>query len=109
MKNRKRKTTVFEELPKTFFVKRDFSLILDKAVNYNSIEKIALDSEKNLLKRINLFDVYEGKNLPENKKSYAVSFVFQHPQETLQDAQIDPIMEKIRIRLKKELGAELRA
>ena len=109
MKNRKHKTTVFEELPKTFFVKRDFSLILDKAVNYNSIEKIALDSEKNLLKRINLFDVYEGKNLPENKKSYAVSFVFQHPQETLQDAQIDPIMEKIRIRLKKELGAELRA
>jgi phenylalanyl-tRNA synthetase beta chain len=109
MKYRKRNTTVFQELPKTFFVKRDFSLILDKAVNYDSIKKIALDSEKDLLKRINLFDVYEGKNLPENKKSYAVSFVFQHPQETLQDAQIDPIMEKIRIRLKKELGAELRA
>lgn len=109
MKNIKRSTTVFKELPKTFFVKRDFSLILDKTVNYDSIQKIALDSEKNLLKRINLFDVYEGKNLPENKKSYAVSFVFQHPLETLQDAQIDPIMEKIRIRLKKELGAELRA
>lgn len=109
MKYMKRNTTVFQELPKTFFVKRDFSLILDKTVNYDSIQKIALDSEKNLLKRINLFDVYEGKNLPENKKSYAVSFVFQHPQDTLQDAQIDPIMEKIRIRLQKELGAELRA
>ncbi|MDB3905165.1 phenylalanine--tRNA ligase subunit beta [Crocinitomicaceae bacterium] len=109
MKYINRNTTIFKELPKTFFVKRDFSLILDKAVKYDSIQKIALDAEKNLLKRINLFDVYEGANLPENKKSYAVSFVFQHPQDTLQDAQVDPIMEKIRIRLKKELGAELRA
>ena len=101
--------TTFKELPKTFFVKRDFSLILDKSVSYASIQKIAKDSEQSLLKSINLFDVYEGNKLPENKKSYAVSFVFQHHQDTLQDAQIDLIMEKIRARLQKELGAELRA
>ena len=101
--------TIFKELPKTFFVKRDFSLILDKSVSYASIQKIAKDSERNLLKDMNLFDVYEGKNLPEDKKSYAVSFIFQDPKETLQDAQIDKIMEKIRLKLKSELGAELRA
>ncbi|MGB1507394.1 MAG: phenylalanine--tRNA ligase subunit beta, partial [Crocinitomicaceae bacterium] len=101
--------TVYKELPKTFFVKRDFSLILDKSVSYASIQKIVRDSERNLLKDMNLFDVYEGKNLPEDKKSYAVSFIFQDPKETLQDAQIDKVMEKIRLKLKSELGAELRA
>ena len=101
--------TVYKELPKTFFVKRDFSLILDKSVSYASIQKIVKDSERNLLKDMNLFDVYEGKNLPEDKKSYAVSFIFQDPKETLQDAQIDKVMEKIRLKLKSELGAELRA
>ena len=75
--------TVYKELPKTFFVKRDFSLILDKSVSYASIQKIVKDSERNLLKDMNLFDVYEGKNLPEDKKSYAVSFIFQDPKETL--------------------------
>ena len=109
MNHRPKSATTFKELPKTFFVKRDFSLILDKSVSYASIQKIAKDSEQNLLKSINLFDVYEGNKLPENKKSYAVSFVFQHHQDTLQDAQIDLIMEKIRARLQKELGAELRA
>ena len=105
----KKSTTSFKELPKTFFVKRDFSLILDKTISYSSIQKIARDSEKKLLKEINLFDVYEGKNLPQDKKSYAVSFVFQDAKETLQDSQIDGIMEKIRVKLKEELGAELRA
>jgi phenylalanyl-tRNA synthetase beta chain len=98
----------FKELPKTFFVKRDFSLILDKEVTYQSIEKIAKDCEKTLLKTVNLFDVYEGNNLPKNKKSYAVSFTFQNELETLKDAHIDKIMERIRTRLNKELGAELR-
>ena len=78
-------------------------------MSYASIQKIVKDSERNLLKDMNLFDVYEGKNLPEDKKSYAVSFIFQDPKETLQDAQIDKVMEKIRLKLKSELGAELRA
>ena len=98
----------FKELPKTFFVKRDFSLILDKEITYESIEKIAKDCEKTLLKKVNLFDVYEGNKLPKNKKSYAVSFTFQNDLETLKDAHIDKIMERIRTRLSKELGAELR-
>jgi len=99
----------FKELPKAFFVKRDFSLILDKEVSYESIERIAMECEKKLLKKVSLFDVYEGSKLPKNKKSYAVSFTFQHESETLKDAHIDKIMERIKTRLNKELGAELRA
>ena len=99
----------YKELPKTFFVKRDFSLILDESVTYSDIQKIARGSEKKLLKSVNLFDVYEGKNLAEGKKSYAVSFQFQDQNETLKDEQIDSIMQVIRTRLQKELGAELRA
>ena len=99
----------FKELPKTFFVKRDFSLILDESVSYSAIEKIARDSEKRLLKSVNLFDVYEGNKLPKGKKSYAVSFMFQDQNDTLKDEQIDSIMETIRKRLQKDLGAQLRA
>lgn len=101
--------TTFKELPKTFFVKRDFSLIIDQDVEYTSIEKIGYSVDKKLLKEIALFDVYEGDKLPEGKKSYAVSFTFQDSETTLKDKTIDPIMEGIRIKLEKELGAELRA
>lgn len=99
---------VYKELPKTFAVKRDFSLLLDTAVSYSSIEEIARNADKNLLKEVGLFDVYEGKNLPEGKKSYAVSFVFQDAEKTLQDVQIDAVMNKIRKGLEEQLGAELR-
>ena len=102
-------TTQFKELPKTFFVKRDFSLILDQKTTFSSIKKVALESEKKLLKNVNLFDVYDGDKLPEGKKSYAVSFIFQDQSKTLKDQQVDSIMETIRINLEKELGAELRA
>lgn len=101
--------TVFKELPKTFYVKRDFSLILNQDVEYASIEKIGYSADKKLLKEIALFDVYEGDKLPEGKKSYAVSFTFQDHETTLKDKMIDPIMESIRMKLEKELGAELRA
>jgi phenylalanyl-tRNA synthetase beta chain len=104
-----KKVIQYKELPKTFFVKRDFSLILDENVTYSSIQKIARDSEKRLLKSVNLFDVYEGNKLPKGKKSYAVSFLFQDQNDTLKDEQIDSIMETIRVRLQKDLGAELRA
>lgn len=99
---------IYKELPKTFAVRRDFSLLLDKSVTYASIEEIARSADKNLLKEVALFDVYEGKNLPEGKKSYAVSFTFQDAEKTLQDTQIDGIMNKIRKGLEEQLGAELR-
>lgn len=100
--------TIFKELPKTFFVRRDFSLILDENVEYASIENEGYKANKKLLKDINLFDVYEGDKLPKGKKSYAVSFTFQDNDSTLQDSTIDPIMKDIRKKLEENLGAELR-
>lgn len=98
----------FTELPKTFAVRRDFSLLLDKSVKFSEIASIALNSEKKLLKEVGLFDVYEGKNLEEGKKSYAVSFIFQDAENTLKDELIDGAMEKIRISLEAQLNAQLR-
>lgn len=98
----------FSELPKTFAVRRDFSLLLDTAVNFSEIESIARGCDKDLLKEVGLFDVYEGKNLAEGKKSYAVSFKFQDAEQTLKDNQVDAVMEKIRSSLEEKLGAELR-
>lgn len=100
--------TQYKELPKTFEVRRDFSLLLDQNVPFAAIEQLARKADKKLLQTVNLFDVYEGKNLPEGKKSYAVSFTFQDAEQTLKDEQVDRIMEQIRASLEKELGAELR-
>ncbi len=99
---------VYKELPKTFAVRRDFSLLIDKAITFNQIEEVATKADRKLLKEVGLFDVYEGDKLPEGKKSYAVSFIFQDAEKTLQDQQIDGIMTKIREGLEKQLGAELR-
>lgn len=99
----------YKELPKTFEVRRDFSLLLDASVTFAAIEQLARKSDKKILQQINLFDVYEGKNLPEGKKSYAVSFTFQDSEQTLKDEQVDRIMENIRVSLEQELGAELRS
>lgn len=98
----------YKELPKTFAVRRDFSLLLDTRVSFAQIEEIAKMADKQLLQEVGLFDVYEGKNLPKGKKSYAVSFKFQDPEKTLKDQQIDGVMEKIRKGLEEKLGAELR-
>lgn len=97
-----------KELPKTFEVRRDFSLLLDTSVRFASIEQLARKADRKILQNVNLFDVYEGKNLAEGKKSYAVSFTFQDPENTLKDEQVDRVMESIRFSLEKELGAELR-
>lgn len=104
----KKKETIFKELPKTFEVRRDFSLLIDTAIQYQAIKNIALQSEKTLLKEVNLFDVYEGDKLESGKKSYAVSFHFQDAEKTLTDQVIDTCMEKIRRNLEKDLGATLR-
>ena len=98
----------FTELPKTFAVRRDFSLLLDTQVSFAEIEEIARGCDKKLLQEVGLFDVYEGKNLDEGKKSYAVSFTFQDAEKTLKDQQVDAVMEKIRGQLESKLGAQLR-
>ncbi|MFM9825639.1 phenylalanine--tRNA ligase subunit beta [Flavobacterium sp.] len=98
----------YTEIPKYPEVRRDLSLLLDDSVSFDSIYNIARQTEKSLLKDINLFDVYQGKNLPEGKKSYAVSFTIQDNTKTLTDVQIDKIMGKLQNNFETELGASLR-
>lgn len=97
-----------KNLPKFPAVKRDLALLLDTAITFDEIYNLAYQSEKNLLKEVDLFDVYQGKNLPENKKSYAVSFVLQDETKTLTDLQIEKTMSKLLQTFEKELGASLR-
>lgn len=96
------------DLPRFPEVKRDLALLLDKAVSFAEIESLARGCEKKLLRRVELFDVYEGKNLPAGKKSYAVSFFLRNDEKTLNDKQIEAIMAKIRTTLEQKLGAQLR-
>ena len=98
----------FTELSKFPAVKRDLALLIDKKVQFAEIEKIAYDTEKKLLKAVELFDVYEGKNLEAGKKSYAVSFTLQDENATLNDKQIDKIMSKLIANLQNKLDAKLR-
>ena len=98
----------FTEIPKYPEVRRDLALLIDQAVTYESIFTIAKQTEKSLLKNIDLFDVYEGQNLPEGKKSYALSFSIQDSSKTLTDEQIDKIMNKLQKNFETELGAVLR-
>ncbi|SHG07050.1 phenylalanyl-tRNA synthetase beta subunit [Salegentibacter echinorum] len=98
----------FKEIPKYPGIRRDFALLLDNGVSYEEIEQIALKTEKRLLKEVSLFDVYRGENLPEGKKSYAVSFMFQDENKTLTDKQVDKMMKKLQQSFEKELQAELR-
>ncbi len=99
----------FREISKFQPVRRDFALLLDNSVKFEEIYDIAFKTEqKTCLKDVNLFDVYEGENLPEGKKSYAVSFILQDEKKTLTDKQIDKIMNKLQQNFEKQLGAELR-
>lgn len=108
MKEIKKSKVTFSEISKFPAVKRDLALLLEKNVQFAEIEKIATESERKLLKDVALFDVYEGKNLPASKKSYAVSFYLQDEGKTLNDKQIDAIMKKIQTNLEQKLGAQLR-
>ena len=98
----------YKELSKFPAVKRDLALLLDKNIQFAEIEKIAYETEKKLLKEVELFDVYEGKNLESGKKSYAVSFLLQDETQTLNDKVIDKIMSKLIKNLEDKLGAKLR-
>lgn len=108
MKEIRKHAVTFAEISKFPSVRRDLALLLDKKVLFDEIEKIAYKTEKKLLKEVALFDVYEGKNLPDGKKSYAVNFLLQDDEKTLNDKQIDGIMKKIQTALETELGAQLR-
>ena len=108
MKAIKNQKVSYKELSKYPAVKRDLALLIDKTVQFADIEKIAYESEKKLLKEVALFDVYEGKNLEAGKKSYAVSFLLQDENATLNDKQIDKIMSKIIANLENKLQAKLR-
>ena len=108
MKETKKNKVTYTDLSKFPAVKRDLALLIDKKVQFADIQKVATDSERKLLKRVELFDVYEGKNLPAGKKSYAVSFFLEDETKTLNDKQIDAIMKKIQSNLEQTLGAQLR-
>tara|TARA_B100001059_G_scaffold50883_1_gene44241 strand:- start:5843 stop:8269 length:2427 start_codon:yes stop_codon:yes gene_type:complete len=95
-------------IPKFPKVKRDLALLLDKNITFNSIKESAVKSERNLLKNINLFDVYTGSKLPKDKKSYAISFTLQDEKKTLTDKQIDKIMKKLQQNFENDFGAILR-
>ncbi len=98
----------FTDIPKYPEVRRDLALLLDENVKFEQIYTIAKQTEKGLLKDVNLFDVYQGNNLPEGKKSYAVSFILQDNSKTLTDTQIDKIMSKLQGNFESQLGASLR-
>jgi phenylalanyl-tRNA synthetase beta chain len=108
MKVIKNNAVTYKELSKYPAVKRDLALLLDKNVPFADIEKIAYETDKKLLKSVELFDVYEGKNLEAGKKSYAVSFTLQDENATLNDKQIDKLMGKLVQNLENKLGAKLR-
>lgn len=108
MKATAKNKVLYKEVCKYPAVSRDLALLIDKSVEFAQIADIARQTEKKLLKNVELFDVYEGKNLPEGKKSYAVNFILQDETKTLNDKQIDGIMNKLITNLKNKLGAELR-
>ena len=108
MKLTRKNKVEYYEISKYPAVSRDLALLIDKSVEFAQIEQIARQTEKKLLKRVELFDVYEGKNLPAGKKSYAVNFILQDEQKTLNDKQIEAIMQKLIANLTKQLHAELR-
>ncbi len=108
IKESKKNKVTFSEISKYPSVKRDLALLIDTNIQFSEIEKIAFNTEKKLLKDVSLFDVYEGKNLPAGKKSYAVSFILQDETKTLTDKQIDGIMNNLQKAFEQKLEAKLR-
>ena len=108
MKVIKKNEVLYTEISKFPAVSRDLALLVDNTVEFAQIEQIARQTEKKLLKKVELFDVYEGDKLPAGKKSYAVNFILQDEEKTMGDKQIEAIMNKLIANLKKQLNAELR-
>jgi phenylalanyl-tRNA synthetase beta chain len=103
-----REATQFNDLPKYPEVRRDLALLLDENIEFTAVEKLAFQTEQKVLRKVNLFDYYKGKNIPQGKKSYAVSFLLQDRTKTLTDKEIDKIMSRITQAFIKDLKAELR-
>ncbi|MBX2840697.1 MAG: phenylalanine--tRNA ligase subunit beta [Flammeovirgaceae bacterium] len=99
---------IYSEIPKFPEVRRDLSLVMDKNLTFNEVKNFALRSERNILKSINVFDIYEGDNLGDGKKSYSVSFILQDPSKTLNDKQIDKTMHKLINGFERQLGILIR-
>ena len=108
LKQNKQYKAVINDLPKYPEVKRDFALLVDKAVEFADLARAAFSTEKKLLKNVYLFDVYEGKNLEEGKKSYALSFILQDAENTLKDTQIENIMNRLKATFEEKFNATLR-
>ena len=108
MKVVRKQKVLYTEIAKYPAVSRDLALLIDKNVEFAQIEQIARQTEKKFLKKVELFDVYEGDKLPAGKKSYAVNFILQDAEKTMGDKQIEAIMQKLIQNLKKQLNAELR-
>ncbi|MCE9538134.1 MAG: phenylalanine--tRNA ligase subunit beta, partial [Bacteroidetes bacterium] len=104
----KKTNIMYTEVPKFPEVRRDLALLIDKAVQFEQLEQLAYQTEKNMLKSVNLFDVYQGDKLPVEKKSYALSFTLQDESATLTDKQIEKIMEKLIKTYQEKVGAEIR-
>jgi phenylalanyl-tRNA synthetase beta chain len=107
-KLRSKENFKFVDIPKFNKIRRDLALLVDKNVNYAELYKLAKKNPSKYLKNINLFDVYEGKNLPEGKKSYALSFELLNEEKTLEDKDITEVMDSLIKNFKKEFNAELR-
>ena len=102
------KPAQFQSISKFPEVIRDLSILIDSEIKFENIYKVSKQINQKLIKEITLFDVYEGKNLPKNKKSYGISFKMQDNEKTLSEAEIESVMSKITSKLKKEFNAELR-
>ena len=98
----------YEEVPKFPLVRRDFALLLDDSISFEKLRLSALKTDCKILKEINLFDVYEGKNIEKGKKSYGLSFIFLDKNKTLTDKQVDKVMNKLQNNFEKDFGAQLR-
>ena len=103
-----RNKVTYTELPKFQAVKRDLALLVDESVAFADIERVAYETERKLLKDVTLFDVYEGDKLPAGKKSYAVSFLLQDAEKTLNDKQIDNVMNRMIAAMTNQFVAQLR-
>jgi phenylalanyl-tRNA synthetase beta chain len=108
LKQNKQYKAVISDLPKYPEVKRDFALLVDKSIEFADLARAAFATEKKLLKNVYLFDVYEGKNLENGKKSYALSFILQDTENTLKDTQIENIMNRLKKTFEEKFGATLR-
>jgi phenylalanyl-tRNA synthetase beta chain len=105
----KNNSVKYKEVPKFPEVRRDLAMLIDRTVTYEQLEQIAFAAEKSLLKKVNVFDVYEGDKIEPGKRSYALSFILQDDNATLTDKQIDSVMQKLQRAYEEKAGAKIRS